>query len=223
LPDSPDFETPERVVAIGRPAAALAWLIDSGLLPRERFEAVARQCLHEFAQKPAKEARALQRLYILEAVDSDFYNAACEKADEEVRRYNKFRNSVLAVVAIAALAFGWCVFQPDAVPACQSVNVETAVIDMITKSRVLSSESDSKRTAALTSTPVLNDIQEVGYSRSKRLRGCIAALDYGSVKGPIGYIVSLSRDEPFSSKDDDRITVHGARAEEVRARFKSKE
>lgn len=34
LPDSPDFETPERVPAVGGPAAALVWLIDSGLLAR---------------------------------------------------------------------------------------------------------------------------------------------------------------------------------------------
>ncbi|GLU34122.1 hypothetical protein WKR88_05355 [Trinickia caryophylli] len=220
-PDSPDFETPDRVPAIGGPAAAMVWLLDSGLLSRDEFEAITRATLEEFAQRPSKEARALQRLHILEAVDSEFYNAACSNADEDMRRSNKRRNWAFVGVGAAAVGMIWYVFGPDAVPACQSASVETTVMQLITKSRVISSSSDDERTAALVDTPLLSEIREVGYDRSKRLRGCVAALNYGRLKGPIGYFISPSSGEPLASKDDDRITVRGATADEVHARFKS--
>lgn len=168
LPESPDFETPDRVPAVGGPAAAMVWLLDNGLLSRDGFEAIARATLEEFAQRPSKEARALQRLYILEAVDSDFYNAACTKADEDARQSSKRRNWALVGVGAAALGMVWYIFGPDAVPTCRSGSVQTTVMQLITKSRVISSSSHDERTAALVETPLLSDIQEVGYDRSKR-------------------------------------------------------
>lgn len=79
VPEKPDFAIEGSQPAIGGPAALLSWMIARELYTREQFESAARRYIPETVGKEQKETRDLQRMLILETVDSGF----CEQVFQE--------------------------------------------------------------------------------------------------------------------------------------------
>ncbi|NRO97051.1 hypothetical protein GWC77_14085 [Paraburkholderia sp. NMBU_R16] len=72
LGDRPDFAKEGQQPAIGGPAAALAWMIESNLLTRAQFEALAERYIREGVGREQNQKADLHRILIVEAVDSGF-------------------------------------------------------------------------------------------------------------------------------------------------------
>ena len=77
--DRPDFAKEGQQAAIGGPAAALTWMIESNLLTRTQFKALAERYIREGVEREQNQKSDLHRILIVEAVDPDFSDNVFQK------------------------------------------------------------------------------------------------------------------------------------------------
>lgn len=101
LGDRPDFAKDGQQPAIGGPAAALEWMIESNLLTRAQFEALAERYIREGVEREKNQKEDLQRILIVETVDSGFCDGVFRKemSLKKARIYSPYISGVILFIA----------------------------------------------------------------------------------------------------------------------------
>jgi len=101
LGDRPDFAKDGQQPAIGGPAAALEWMIESNLLTRAQFEALAECYIREGVEREKNQKEDLQRILIVETVDSGFCDGVFRKemSLKKARIYSPYISGAILFIA----------------------------------------------------------------------------------------------------------------------------
>ncbi|MET3131103.1 hypothetical protein AAKU55_001361 [Oxalobacteraceae bacterium GrIS 1.11] len=191
-------------VAFASPAGALAWMVMCGLMPREQFDA-----LRARVQAERMLENVADRLRIVEEA------AKILKLEHRAHVAYFWRQVLpgspwlwLAGLVLAIGGTAWNVLTPDAAPACASSDTTKSVDSMLFMARV-SARSDILRgdRDALSGSPSLRDVKEVGYASAKRMRGCAATLELNGDKMPYAYTIAPSKGKEFTITGADRALV----------------
>jgi len=186
-------------------AQALAHVVDCGVMPLARFDALAEQIQRE----EASETRA-RRLFIVEEASNTVLalrmaQVALDSASEKSGTRGWF---VLFLVTGIMLFAGYKGFQwLDAAPACGSSAVTKPILSKMT------SMAGTLDPAHVFGSPKLTDIREVGHVSARHQRGCTARLELDGESQSFSYVIA-----PVSDTNE-TMTVTGTHPAIVEARF----
>jgi hypothetical protein len=193
--------------AFGSPAAALAWMVMSGLLERAQFDQLRARVRAE------RSGGARARLKIVEQARATLRQARRALLAAFWRQV--LPGSPWLWLAGAALVLGgplWYALMPVAVPACDAVLTTNTVRNMLFLAHV-SARPDARLVEVPAGAPSLSEVREVGYASGPRLRGCAARLDAQGTRTPYAYTIGPAAD------DSSQFDITGAEPALVAARF----
>lgn len=223
LPESPDFEVGDWAREIGGPAAAYMWMLDQKLLTREEFDQTKAAWVRHYTDNPYEDDNnAMQLLHILYVVDTQLRGDAPDQGTSSTAREKKTHSWILPPLA-GAIAIGiWYFTAPDAVPSCQSADVQISLTKMLVGASSIAYLNN--KTGAPWKSASIQSISEVGYDRSSHIRGCIVNLKSWDGPDAVGFLLSRTEDEPFPRQNDNGgpIRLRTSSPEVVREMFGKK-
>ncbi|MFM9433788.1 hypothetical protein ACFDR9_000833 [Janthinobacterium sp. CG_23.3] len=193
--------------AFGSPAAALAWMVMSGLLERAQFDQLRARVRAE------RSGAARARSKIVEQARVTLRQARRALLAAFWRQV--LPGSPWLWLGGVALVLGgplWYLLMPVAVPACDAALTVNTVRNMLFLAHV-SARQDARLVEAPAGAPSLGEVREVGYASGPRLRGCAAKLDDHGIRTPYAYTIGPAAD------DSAQFDITGAEPALVAARF----
>ena len=186
-------------------AQALAHVVDCGVMPLARFDALAKQLQSE----EASEAGARRLSIVEEACSTLLALRMAQVAPESASEKSGARGWLVLFLVIGIMLFaGYKGFRwLDAAPACDSSAVTKPILSKMASMAV------TLDPAHVFGSPRLTDIREVGHASARHQRGCSAKLELGGESKPFSYVIA-----PVSDTNE-TMTVTGTHPAIVEARF----
>lgn len=181
---------------LATPAAAFAWMVQSGQLHESRVREIWRKVTDDDALAS-----------LLTDADGRIGGASTAPLTPAERNRRILRWFWMAEAVVIMALFAWSLKQPVELPQCADAGMR-----QILETQLL---EDAMEKDPLTPSPRIGDIATVGYSIPTGTRGCKAVLTHGAARTPYTYIIA-----PIFAERG-RFSVSASHPEIVAMRFAS--